>query len=255
MTVASELLAATVLDLDELPGGPVDDVALGPALLKAGDMFDGGVVRVYSPRPTAAFSRRDSHQPGFADAAAAVAGLGFTPVIRPQGGRLAVYHQGSVVIDQVLRRRDAAHGLAERFESFAAIHQEALGALGADVRIGELDGEYCPGEHSLNVAGRFKVVGSAQRITRDGWLFSTTVQVSGTALLREVTTAAYHALGYELRPLTVGSLEDAVGSLNPEQVRTALLPVHARSDTARCSELPAAVVDELERARSQRRVQ
>jgi lipoate-protein ligase A len=254
MTIASELVAAAVLDLGDLPGGPVHDVALGPALLKAGDAFEGGVVRVYSPRRTAAFSRRDSRQPGFAAAAAAARDLGFTPVIRPQGGRLAVYHEGSLIIDQVLRRRDAAHGLAERFEAFAAVHQRALRALGADVRVGELDGEYCPGEYSLNVAGRFKVVGSAQRITRDGWLFSTTVQVTGTALLRAATIAAYEALGYDLRPLTVGSLEDAVAGLTPEQVRAALLPVHAPRTAARCSQLPAAVLEELERTSAQRQV-
>ena len=50
--------------------------------------------------------------------------------------------------------------------------------------------------------------------------------------------------------LTVG----AAPYLAPEQVRTALMPVHAPSGAARCSVLPVAVADEVERTRSQRRV-
>lgn len=46
-----------------------------------------------------------------------------------------------------------------------------------EARVGQVDGEYCPGEFSINVGGRAKVVGSAQRVTGTGALFSTVVQV------------------------------------------------------------------------------
>ena len=40
----------------------------------------------------------------------------------------------------------------------------ALQRLGLDARLGELAGEYCPGEFSVNLAGRSKVMGVGQRV-------------------------------------------------------------------------------------------
>lgn len=212
-----------------LPGGPAHDVALGPLLLRHGPDWFGGardILRVHSPAPTAAFSRRDTLRPGYAAAAEAVRAAGFTPVVRPQGGSLAAYHAGSVVIDHVHRTPDATGGTAERFRRFAALHAAALAGLGADARIGAVPGEYCPGEYSINLGGTVKVVGSAQRVTRDGWLFSTIVQVTGAAALRGPLSAAYAALGYDFDPATVGTLADGVPGVTVAAVTAALLAAY-----------------------------
>ena len=76
---------------------PQQDMDLSRAALA--DLGGGtdGLLRVLRPRPTAAFSRRDSLAPGFPDAAAAAAEHGFAPVIRPAGGRLAAYHRDALV--------------------------------------------------------------------------------------------------------------------------------------------------------------
>src|SRR4051812_21828798 len=92
-----------LLSCPSLAGGPAHDVALGPALLEAPLQGAEEVVRIHSPLPTAAFSRRDTLRPGFADAVAAVRRREFEPVVRFPGGRLAVYHEGSVVVDHVRR--------------------------------------------------------------------------------------------------------------------------------------------------------
>jgi octanoyl-[GcvH]:protein N-octanoyltransferase len=206
---------------DDAAGGPGHDVELGPLLLRqgAGDARD--ILRIYSPAPTAAFSRRDTLRPGYERAASAVRHLGFDPVVRPQGGSLAAYHRGSVVVDHVHRAEQESLDPVERSQRFAAMHAEMLIGLGADARIGPVPGEYCPGEYSIN-AGGVKVVGSAQRVTRDGWLFSTVIQVSGTALLREVHTAAYRELGYDFDPATVGALDDVVPGLTVDRVTAAV---------------------------------
>ena len=127
--------------------------------------------------------------------AAAAQRHGFAPVVRPQGGSLAAYHRGSVVIDHVHRAPDPSLATVARFRDFAARHAEVLTGLGVDARIGAVPGEYCPGDYSINAGGRHKIVGSAQRVTRDGWLFSTVIQVTGTERLRVVLTEAYAALG------------------------------------------------------------
>ncbi|MEU4626771.1 hypothetical protein AB0G04_43165 [Actinoplanes sp. NPDC023801] len=212
---------STVLLAEDASSRPGHDVELGPHLLRHGLGDARDILRIYSPAPTAAFSRRDTLRPGYERAASAVRQHGFEPVVRPQGGSLAAYHRGSVVVDHVHRAEQSSPNPVERFQRFAAMHTAMLAGLGADARIGPVPGEYCPGEYSIN-AGGVKIVGSAQRVTRDGWLFSTVIQVSGTAVLREVHTAAYRELGYDFDPATVGSLEDVVPDLTVERVAEAV---------------------------------
>jgi octanoyl-[GcvH]:protein N-octanoyltransferase len=222
-------VSVVLLAADPLPGGPADDVALGPRLLRDG-LGDGReLLRVFSPAPTAAFSRRDTLRPGYPAAAEAVRRLGFTPVVRPQGGSLAVYHGGSVVVDHVYRTPDASRDPVQRFRRFAALHAAVLVGLGVDARIGAVAGEYCPGEYSVNVGGTRKIVGSAQRVTRDGWLFSSIVQVTGTAALRAALIAGYGPLGYDFDPATVGTVGDDTPDVTVGAVTEALLAAYGTS--------------------------
>jgi octanoyl-[GcvH]:protein N-octanoyltransferase len=215
----------TFVEVDR-PGDPAHDMALGPRLLRDGLGDARDILRIYSPQPTAAFSRRDTLRPGYPRAAAAVERFGFLPVVRPQGGSLAAYHPGSVVVDHVHRAAGEPLEPVERFQRFAALHAEVLAGLGADARIGPVPGEYCPGDYSIN-AGGAKIVGSAQRVTRDGWLFSTVIQVSGAARLREVLTPAYAELGYDFEPSTVGALEDTVPGVTTATVAAAVRAAYA----------------------------
>jgi octanoyl-[GcvH]:protein N-octanoyltransferase len=217
---------------DPLPGGPEQDVALGPLLLRDGPGGGREFLRIHSPAPTAAFSRRDTLRPGYPAAAEAVRRLGFTPVVRPQGGSLATYHRGSVVIDHVHRTPDAGSGTLERFRRFADLHAAVLAGLGADARIGAVPGEYCPGEYSVNLGGTRKVVGSAQRVTRDGWLFSSIVQVTGADALRAPLTVAYRHLGYDFDPSTVGTVSDGVAGVTVAAVTAALLDAYGATGPA-----------------------
>ncbi|MDI6100375.1 hypothetical protein QLQ12_17345 [Actinoplanes sp. NEAU-A12] len=223
---------------DDAAGGPAHDVALGPLLLRQGLGEARDILRIYSPEPTAAFSRRDTLRPGHERAAAAVRRFGFVPVVRPQGGSLAAYHRGSVVVDHVHRAEQRSPDPVERFQRFAALHAELLSRLGADARIGPVPGEYCPGEYSIN-AGGMKIVGSAQRVTRDGWLFSTVIQVTGAARLREALTAAYRELGYDFESATVGALEDVVPGVTVSAVTAAVRAAYGLSGPA--VSLPAAL--------------
>jgi lipoate-protein ligase A len=206
------------------------------------------VIRIYSPEPTAAFSRRDSRRPGFSDAVAAVRAAGFTPVLRGPGGRLAAYHRGSVVIDHIVRVPQDRLGLDERFEVYATMHAQVLAGLGLDARVGELDGEYCPGRHSINAAGIAKIVGSAQRVTRDGWLFSSVIQVTGSATLRDVLTPAHRALGYELNVSTIGAVEDFAPGVTTAAVAEAVRNSYTTEAGGVPATLPAPVVEAVHNA-------
>jgi lipoate-protein ligase A len=201
------------------------------------------ILRIHRPGATAAFSRRDTRRPRFAEAAEVARTLGFAPVVRPQGGRLAAYHQGSLVIDHVVRVANPHEGLGGRFAHYASLHASALAGLGADVRIGEVPGEYCPGEFSLNVGGTHKIAGSAQRVTRDGWLLSTVVQVAGSAETRELLSPTHAALGYEFDPATVGAIEDFV-PVTWETVRDAVLAAYVEDAARSVVRLPSALAAE-----------
>ena len=71
-----------------------------------------------------------------------------------------------------------------------------------------MPGEYCPGEFSVNAAGTTKLVGTAQRLTRHGYLFSAVVLVTDPDPVREVLVDAYAALGLDWRPASVGAVAD-----------------------------------------------
>ena len=186
-------------------------------------------MRVYRPWPTVAFGRRDSFLPGFAHAAAAAHRHGFTPAIRSAGGRAAAYHDECLVIEEIIAADDANSGIQERFAAEAERQAAALRGLGVDARVGEVPGEYCPGEFSVNARGQAKLVGAAQRTISGAWLFSSVVVVDGSAPLRAVLEDVYAALGLDWNPATTGSIADERVGVTVGEVRDALLaPLAAR---------------------------
>ena len=160
---------------------PLLDVALGPALLSA-VAAEGGAdrLRMYRPRPTLAFSGRDCAAPGIG-AAAAAAGL---PTFRRCGAGRAVERPPTTPVRCVWimlgRQRTSTFGperSAPRFVEFGELLTGALRAVGVDARLGPVPGEYCPGEFSINDGRGHKLVGTAQRLVRGGWLFGTVILV------------------------------------------------------------------------------
>jgi octanoyl-[GcvH]:protein N-octanoyltransferase len=203
---------------------PALDVALPHALL--GLVAEGRhrpVVRTYRPAPTVAFGRRDSFLPGFASAATAARRHGFTPVIRAAGGRAAAYDGGCLILDEVMPASDATTGIHERFAADASRHARALQTLGVDARVGEVPGEYCPGEFSVNARGRVKLIGAAQRTVRGAWLLSSVVVVRGAPVLRALLEDVYAALGLDWDSETTGAVADEAPGVDVEDVRRVLL--------------------------------
>ena len=208
---------------------PALDVALPHALL--GLVAEGRhrpVVRSYRPAPTVAFGRRDAFLPGFAEAAAAARRRGFMPVIRGTGGRAAAYAEGCLVLDEIMPSGDSMGGIHERFSAEARRQADALRRLGVDARVGEVPGEYCPGEFSVNARAEIKLIGAAQRIIRGAWLLSSVVVVEGAATVRAVLEDVYAALELDWNPATTGGVADEAPGVNVEDVRTALLSEYRR---------------------------
>lgn len=181
-----------------------------------------GRLRLHRPAPTAAFSRTDSLHAGYGRAAECVRAHGFTPVLRPAGGRLAVYDQGALVVDLVASHERERGDPVVRFDLFCKALQTALGTLGLSAEIGELPNEYCSGKYSLHAEGR-KIVGVAQRMTRAGYHLGAIVVVRPAAAARAAMTEAYAALELPLDPATIGSIVEIRPMTRHEEVERAVL--------------------------------
>jgi lipoate-protein ligase A len=191
-------------------GDPMLDVALSHALLReVAARARGETVRIYRPGAAVAFGRLDVLRPGFAAAAAVARAAGAVPLVRSVGGHAAPYDGGSLVLERIEPASDMATGLHERFEDMAARVVAVLGALGFDARVGGLPGEYCAGAHSVNVDGRLKVAGIAQRAMRGGALTSAIVTVHGGEALRAMVERIYAALELDVDPRVSGALDEA----------------------------------------------
>ncbi|WP_066291741.1 lipoate--protein ligase family protein [Arthrobacter sp. B6] len=214
--------------------GAAADLDLALELLgkaKAGRI--GPTIRLYRPVPTVAFGQRDTRLPGFEAAAQACRDRGFEPLVRKAGGRAAAYHQGTLVVDHIEPHADAIAGSKTRFGFFGELLAEALRAAGVQAAVGEIPGEYCPGEFSVhgadpaNPTRRIKLVGTAQRVVAGGWLFSSVIVVEDSAPIRAVLTDSYAALGLDWDPATAGAASDLVPGLDVQTVEDALLSTYA----------------------------
>ncbi|HEY5117548.1 MAG TPA: lipoate--protein ligase family protein [Nakamurella sp.] len=239
---------------------PLLDIAIGPALLhhaarSPDPSLSNGVaplLRLYRPTPTVAFSGRDCASPGIAGAAAAARSRGFIPVRRGAGGRAVAYHRGALCLDHVSRDRAEKSSIAQRFAVFAALYRDALRRVGIDAAtVGEVPGEYCPGEYSVHDGHGHKLVGTAQRLVPGAWMFSAVVVVSDPDPLRDVLEAVYRELALDWDPATVGAIDRAAPGVGHQEVERALVTAYSSIGRPIQEPLPESVV-ELAFARADR---
>ncbi|TLM73569.1 lipoate--protein ligase family protein [Pseudarthrobacter sp. NamB4] len=210
------------------------DLEFGLELLsRARNGESGPLLRLYRPAPTVAFGQRDTRLPGFEAAAQACRANGFEPLVRRAGGRAAAYHQGTLVVDHIEPDADAIAGSKTRFGYFGDLFAQALRRVGVQAAVGEIPGEYCPGEFSVHGTDpadskhRIKLVGTAQRVVAGGWLFSSVIVVENSAPIRKVLTDSYAALGLDWVPATAGAVDDLVPGVDVAVVEQALLDTYA----------------------------
>jgi octanoyl-[GcvH]:protein N-octanoyltransferase len=83
-----------------------------------------------------------------------------------------------------------------------------LRRIGVDVEGGAVEGEFCPGAHSVRSGGPrgVKHAGLAQRVTRRAARLEALILVSETGELVPVLERFYGAIGLPFRPESVGDL-------------------------------------------------
>lgn len=171
--------------------------------------------RVHRTGRSLAFGRIDRLAPGYPRALEISREHGYEPVERMAGGRAAVFHEGTVAFSKATKEAALRGGLHGRFDEMSEIVAAALRRLGIDARVGEIPGEYCPGEWSVNWAGRAKLAGVGQRVISGGAHVGGVLVFRGADKIREVLVPVYEALGLDWDPETAGSIEDALGAPPP----------------------------------------
>ena len=111
----------------------------------------------------------------------------------------------------------------ERFRTWSGLLRQSFADLGIDARIGAIPGEYCPGEYSVNAAGRIKLAGAGQRMIRGAAHVGFVILVTESGLAREVLGPVYEALDLEYDGSSVGSLEAAVAGISLDVAEEAIL--------------------------------
>jgi lipoate-protein ligase A len=189
----------------------------------AGAIAQKRVVRVYTPAPTVAMSRRESRLPGFEAASRASLERGFTPVIRPTGGRAVAYDESCIVFDVIVREGEGSIDQARFFRETGDALAAAMRGLGADARVGDVPGEYCPGEFSINARGAVKLIGTSQRAIRGARLLSGTLPLRSVERFTDVLLAVNAALELDWDPATFGSLAAEAPGIPRESAEDALI--------------------------------
>ncbi len=167
--------------------------------------------RLHRTAPILAFGRLDKLRPGYRRAVAIARERGYEPIERLAGGRAAVFHEGTLSFSLSTREPGAYAGTRPRFEAMANLLADALSRLGIDGRVGEVPGEYCPGEFSVNAAGRVKIAGIGQRVITGGAHLGSVTVIRGASRIRDVLIPVYEALEIDWDPATTGSVAAELG--------------------------------------------
>ena len=170
-----------------------------------------------------AFGRQDVASASYMDAVKAARAAGFEAIERLAGGRAAVFHEHTLAIAHARPDDDPQAHIYPRFEEASGWVERSLKRLGVDARVGEVEGEYCPGGYSVNARGQKKLAGIGQKLIRRGGHLGGVLVVENGARVRGVLVPVYQALGLDWNPSTAGSVTDEVPGVSMDDTERALI--------------------------------
>ena len=209
---------------NSLPDDPALYTAVSRALMlrvAAGDLPE--TLRIARPGSIVAFGKRDVVSGGYAEAVRAARDGGFEAIERLAGGRAAVFHHDTISFAHAVPDPDPKRRVTERFDVTAGLVAAALSRFSIDARVGEVAGEYCPGEHSVSAGGARKLMGVGQRLVAGGVHVGGVIVVDGAERVRDILVPVYRALDLKWRPETTGSIAEEAPGTSWDEVVEALL--------------------------------
>jgi lipoate-protein ligase A len=197
------------------PDDPYLETAVSAALLR--QVARGEIppaARLNRTAAILAFGKLDRLRPGYRRAVALARAAGYAPVERIAGGRAAVFHAGTISLSVTIRAAGptgAYPGTRDRFATIADLIAAALARAGIDARRGAVDGEYCPGEFSVNARDAVKLAGIGQRVVAGGAHVGAVIVVRGAGAVNAALDPVNAALGIAWDPAVTGSVAGELG--------------------------------------------
>jgi octanoyl-[GcvH]:protein N-octanoyltransferase len=192
---------------------PEDGFGLQQAVLEeVASAERGPTALVWTASRYVGATRSETRLPGFGEAVKAAEHLGFPVLVRNSGGGAVAANEGSLSFSLTFPVEDLRHGLFERYAEGVDLVAAALRRVGVEAEGGEVEGEFCPGAHSVRSGGLrgVKHAGLAQRVTRRAARLEALILVSNTAGLIPVLERFYGALGLPFRPESIEDLPAGV---------------------------------------------
>jgi octanoyl-[GcvH]:protein N-octanoyltransferase len=182
----------------------------------------GGVPVLHLWRHPRAFvmGLRDSRLPAAESAKAWLRDLGYSTAVRNSGGAAVPLDLGVLNVSLILPKAEGSINFRDDFGRMVELLRGAFAHRTADIRQGEVEGSYCPGEFDLSIAGR-KLCGIAQRRHASAIVVQAFLLVEGAGAERAALARAFYGkaagscsadIDYpQVRPETMGSLSELTG--------------------------------------------
>ncbi len=188
---------------------PEDGLGLQQAVLEEVAPGERGpTALVWTSSRYVAVTRPEMRLPGFEDAVRVAEDLAFPVLVRNSGGEAVAANEGSISFSLTFPVEDLRHGLYERYAEGVDLVAAALRRVGVEAEGGDVEGEFCPGAHSVRSGGPrgVKHAGLAQRVTRRAARLEALILVSGTGELIDVLERFYGSLGLPFRRESIGDI-------------------------------------------------
>ena len=226
---------------------PVSNTAISSALLRlVAESKQPETLRLFVPSPVLAFGPQDLRCENFFQAVDSASKHGFSPVKRLAGGRAAVFHRGTIGFSWTIPDEAPQQNVESRFTLVSNLILESLRGLGYSANVGQIEGEYCPGQYSINIDGRYKVMGVGQRIVRGAAHIGGVLVVNDHLSVRTVLEDVYEKLEIQWNPETVGSLNQQVllgEETSVQTIRDAIISVFESEFDMKKDVLPNNVIE------------
>lgn len=177
-------------------------------------------VRVWSPPRQLAFGPRDRAASTYEAAAAVARTAGYPPTDRAVGGRAVALTGTTVAVLVAEPVSNPRTGVEARYQRIARAIQRGLWAVGVPAQVGEPEGAFCPGSHSLSCGG--KIAGVAQRVRADAALVAGVVLVEDDPDAISLLGRIYDVLSLPIDPAAIGSVEAVGGAADPNRIVAAI---------------------------------
>lgn len=200
---------------EDFSKSPGSGSALSSLLLRG--MLEEDSIMIYRPGKEVLFAGQDKNSSGFRQAVQATKDRGFLPVRRTAGGRAIAFHPECISFVWTSFPKSPLGDMDSRFKIMAEWIRDSLRAFSLEAEIGEVPGEYCPGQWSVHVNGQ-KVAGIGQRIAPPAAQVSAIVTLGNPELQNDVLEPVYRALDLPLRGEATGAAGLAADDFSREIV-------------------------------------